>query len=134
VVRELERFSPALATRPRWLVLNKVDLLDSDGVASCRERVVAALNWQGPVYEISAVAGQNTDRLCGDLMTYLEAQAEALRDNPEKEEAEHAAQEQMQQEARERITALQAVRAAARARARDGLDDDDGEIEVEYRH
>ena len=40
----------------------------------------------------------------------------------------------MQQEARERITALQAVRAAARARARDGLDDDDGEIEVEYRH
>ena len=38
-------------------------------------------------------------------MTHLEAQAEALRDNPEAEEAEHAAQEQMQQEARERITA-----------------------------
>jgi GTP-binding protein len=86
------------------------------------------------VYEISAVAGQNTDTLCGDLMTHLEAQAEALRDNPETEEAEHATQEQMQQEARERITALQAVRAAARARARDGLDDDDSEIEVGYRH
>ena len=138
VVRELERFSPALAARPRWLVLNKIDLLDSDAVARCRERVVAALNWQGPVYEISAVAGQHTESLCGDLMTHLEAQAEALRDNPEAEEAEHSAQEQMQQEAREQIAALQAARAAARARARDGLDDglddDDSEVEVEYRH
>ena len=119
-------------------MLNKIDLLDSDAVASCRERVVAALNWQGPVYEISAVAGQHTESLCGDLMTHLEAQAEALRDNPEVEEAEHAAQEQMQQEARERITTLQAARAAARARARDGLDDGlddyDSEVEVEYRH
>ena len=67
-------------------------------------------------------------------MTHLEAQAKALRENPEAEEAEHAAQEQIQQEARERITALQTVRAAARARARDGLDDDDSEVEVEYRH
>ena len=50
------------------------------------------------------------------------------------EQAEHAVQEQMQQEARERIAALQAARAAARARARDGLDDDDSEMEVEYRH
>ena len=134
MVRELERFSPALAERPRWLVLNKIDLLDSDAVASCRERVVAALKWQGPVYEISAVARQHTESLCGDLMTHLETQAEALRDNPEAEEAEHAAQEQMQQEARERIAALQAARAAARARARDGRDDDDSEVEVEYRH
>jgi GTP-binding protein len=134
VVRELERFSPALAARPRWLVLNKIDLLDSEAVASCRERVVAALNWQGPVYEISAVAGQHTETLCGDLMTHLETHAEALRDNPEAEQAEHAAQEQMQQEARERIAALQAARAAARARGRDGLDDDDSEMEVEYRH
>jgi GTP-binding protein len=116
------------------LVLNKIDLLDSEAVASCRERVVAALNWQGPVYEISAVAGQHTETLCGDLMTHLETHAEALRDNPEAEQAEHAAQEQMQQEARERIAALQAARAAARARGRDGLDDDDSEMEVEYRH
>ena len=138
MVRELERFSPALAARPRWLVLNKIDLLDGDTVARCRERVVAALNWQGPVYEISAVARQHTESLCGALMTHLEAQAEALRDDPDAEEAEHAAQEQMQQEARERITTLQAARAAARARTRDGLndglDDDDSEVEVEYRH
>jgi GTP-binding protein len=30
IVRELERFSPTLAARPRWLVLNKIDLIDED--------------------------------------------------------------------------------------------------------
>ena len=133
VIRELERFSPALAARPRWLVLNKIDLLDADAIANCRERVVAALNWQGPVYEISAVAGMQTDVLCGDLMTHLEAHAEQLRTDPAAGEAEQAAQERMQQEARERIATLQAARAQARARAKEGGDEDD-EIAVEYRH
>ena len=133
VIRELERFSPALAARPRWLVLNKIDLLDADAIANCRERVVAALNWQGPVYEISAVAGMQTDVLCGDLMTHLEAHAEQLRTDPAAGEAEQAAQERMQHEARERIAALQAARAEARARAKEGGDDDD-EVAVEYRH
>ena len=133
VIRELERFSPALAARPRWLVLNKIDLLDAEAIANCRERVVAALNWQGPVYEISAVAGMQTDVLCGDLMTHLEAHAEQLRTDPAAGEAEQAAQERMQHEARERIAALQAARAEARARAKEGGDDDD-EVAVEYRH
>jgi GTP-binding protein len=133
VIRELERFSPALAARPRWLVLNKIDLLDAGAIANCRERVVAALNWQGPVYEISAVAGMQTDVLCGDLMTHLEAHVEQLRTDPAAGEAEQAAQERMQHEARERIAALQAARAEARARAKEGGDDDD-EVAVEYRH
>ena len=135
VIRELERFSPTLAARPRWLVLNKIDLLDEAEIAACRERVVAALGWEGPVYEISAVSGQHTNTLCGDLMTHLETQAEALRSDSDADADEQLAQEQMQREARERIASLQAARAAARARAKEGLDeDDDDEIEVEYRH
>lgn len=135
VIRELERFSPTLAARPRWLVLNKIDLLGEAEVAACHERVVAALGWEGPVYEISAVSGQHTNALCGDLMTHLETQAEALRSDSDADAAEQLAQEQMQREARERIASLQATRAAARARAKEGPDeDDDDEIEVEYRH
>ena len=134
VIRELERFSPTLAARPRWLVLNKIDLLSEADIAACRERVVAALDWEGPVYEISAVSGQHTSALCGDLMTHLEAQAEELRSDADADAAEQSAQEQMQQEARERIASLQAARAEARARAKEGLDEDDGEVEVEYRH
>ena len=134
VIRELERFSPTLAARPRWLVLNKIDLLSDAEIAACRERVVAALDWEGPVYEISAVSGQHTSALCGDLMSHLEVQAEQLRSDADADAAEQSAQEQMQQEARERIASLQAARAEARARAKEGLDEDDGEVEVEYRH
>ena len=134
VIRELERFSPTLAARPRWLVLNKIDLLSVAEIAACRERVVAALDWEGPVYEISAVSGQHTSALCGDLMSHLEVQAEQLRSDADADAAEQSTQEQMQQEARERIASLQAARAEARARAKEGLDEDDGEVEVEYRH
>ena len=134
VIRELERFSPTLAARPRWLVLNKIDLLSVAEIAACRERVVAALDWEGPVYEISAVSGQHTSTLCGDLMSHLEVQAEQLRSDADADAAEQSTQEQMQQEARERIASLQAARAEARARAKEGLDEDDGEVEVEYRH
>ena len=134
VIRELERFSPTLAARPRWLVLNKIDLLSVAEIAACRERVVAALDWEGPVYEISAVSGQHASALCGDLMSHLEVQAEQLRSDADADAAEQSAQEQMQQEARERIASLQAARAEARARAKEGLDEDDGEVEVEYRH
>ena len=65
---------------------------------------MAALGWEGPVYEISAVSGQHTSALCGDLMSHLEVQAEQLRSDADADAAEQLAQEQMQQEARERIT------------------------------
>lgn len=135
VVRELERFSPALAARPRWLVLNKIDLLDEASVGEQREKILSALDWQGPVYEVSAVAGRHTDRLCADLMSYLEGEAERLATDSEAEAAERAAQEQMQAEARARIAALQAARAEARARHKEGAASDDiDDVEVEYRH
>ena len=134
VIRELQRFSPTLAARPRWLILNKTDLIDETALATCRAQIVSALSWEGPVYEISAVAQHGTERLCGDLMTYLEAQAEQFRSDPDAAEAELAAQTRMQQEARERIEALQAVRAEARAAAKAGRDDDEDDVAVEYRH
>jgi GTPase len=135
VIRELEQFSPTLASRPRWLVLNKTDLVDPATLAQCRDQVVAALSWEGPVYEISAVAQMGTERLCADLMTHLEGQLELFRNDPDAANAELAAQERMQQEARERIAALQLSRAEARAAAKAGRGDDaDGDVEVEYRH
>jgi GTP-binding protein len=134
VIRELEAFSPTLAQRPRWLVLNKIDLIDEAAVSECRDRIVKAMDWQGPVYCISAVAGRDIERLCGDLMTYLEGQQALFREDPEAADQERVAQELMQREARDRIAALQTARAEARrARMSDETDDDD-DVVVEYRH
>ena len=139
IVRELERFSPTLASRPRWLILNKVDLIDETLLAERKAAVMAALNWTGPVYEISALSRDGTKRLSGDLMTYIEALNESLADDEGAMEAERDAQTRMQQEARERIEAL---RSAKRKESRDQNieqveddDDDDGDdgVAVEYR-
>lgn len=77
IVGELQRFSPELAGRERWLVLNKTDLLDEAEVAAQEHAVIAALGWRGPVYRVSAARGEGTARLVGDVMTRLEELAAA---------------------------------------------------------
>ena len=72
IVNELENFSPELAAKERWLVLNKTDLVSADELATLRARIVEALDWKGTVYEISALAGEGTRKLTGDLMNRLE--------------------------------------------------------------
>jgi GTP-binding protein len=131
IVQELERFSPTLAARPRWLVLNKIDLLDPEELAARRRALIAGLGWEGPVYEIAAISGAGTERLSQDLMSLLEAQREREAASPEVAAAERDMQACMQQEARERIAALR----ASRQQSRDNDDDfDDDDVEVEYVH
>src|SRR5699024_10829938 len=51
---ELERFSPTLAQQERWLVLNKLDLIPTEMQDELCADIVARLQWQGPVFRISA--------------------------------------------------------------------------------
>jgi GTP-binding protein len=79
IMKELGQFSPELAGRERWLVLNKIDLIAADErEARCRD-VIDALDWRGPVYEISGLRQDGTDALVQDIMIYLE-RATALGD------------------------------------------------------
>ena len=130
IVRELERFSPALARRERWLVLNKTDLLDADELQARRAAVVKALDWQGPVYEVAAINGAGTDPLCGDIMVQLETWKELEREDTDAAEDEQSRQRELQAEARERIQTLRLQgRQAADA---DDEEDDDDDVEIEY--
>lgn len=133
IVQELERFSPTLAGRERWLVLNKSDLVDEEVFAERRAAVLAALDWQGRVYSIAAISAQGTAALCGDLMTRLEECRAAEAADPELSAAEQAQQSQMQLEARERIDALRAARREEPLQDDDDSDEDDFDVEVEYR-
>jgi len=130
IVNELEQFSPTLANRERWLVLNKVDLLsEEDAEAICTD-IVAQLGWQGPVFRVSALAGRGTQELCQEIMSYLEARKQSFAEDPELQELEAQQQEQMQHEGRERIEAIRAAGAAKRKAS--GRDDDDYDVDVEY--
>lgn len=72
IVKELEKFSPELAERERWLVLNKIDLLPGDERDAQCEAIVKGLKWKGPVFRISGLAGEGTEELCKKIMTRLE--------------------------------------------------------------
>lgn len=73
ILQELERYSPELAAKPRWLVVNKADLLPDDERESVVAALVDKLDWSGPVYTVSALSGQGTDALCRAVMGHLEA-------------------------------------------------------------
>jgi len=129
---ELALFSPTLAERDRWLVLNKTDLVDEETLARVRESVIEALEWEGPVFEISAATGNGCDLLCQAIMQHMEARRELLIDNPEAAELEEHQQKQMQAEGRERIEDLARERKLARKSQMDDEDGGDGDVEVVY--
>lgn len=138
IVRELEAFSETLAARERWLVLNKTDLLDGEAVAEQRQAVIDALNWQGQVFEISAISGEGCERLAQAMMVRLEQLNELEASDPALAQAETDAQVRMQEEARARIAELAQRRKDAKAEAKAALEqegfeeDDDDAVEVEY--
>ncbi|MEP4487066.1 MAG: Obg family GTPase CgtA [Halioglobus sp.] len=137
IVRELDRFSPTLAARERWLVLNKIDMIDAEQLAERRAALIEALDWQGPVYEIAAISGKGTERISQDMMLALEEIKAQEAESPELADAEREQQNQMQQEARDRIEALrEQYRQEARQQSEEASDDDDDDedydVEVEY--
>lgn len=135
IVRELERFSPTLASRPRWLILNKVDLLSPEELSVRRAAVLKTINWTGPVYEIAAISKDGTSALSGDLMTCIEERKAIEAEDAEALAIEQDTQTRMQQEARDRIETLRSTRAAMRKAQRDvQQDEDDDEVDVEYRY
>lgn len=69
---ELERFSDELAAMPRWLIINKIDLLAAEELQKRRDKLVAKLQWDGPVFEVSAATGEGTESLAQAVMRELE--------------------------------------------------------------
>jgi len=73
IVGELRKFSPELAKKDRWLVLNKIDLMPPEECEErCRE-IVRRLRFKGPVFRISGVTGAGTRQLCQAVMNHLDA-------------------------------------------------------------
>lgn len=131
IANELEAFSPTLAQRERWLVLNKIDLIPEEDRQVLIDSVVEALQWQGPVYVISAMSKIGTMAMAGDLMTWLEERNRRLSEDPELAAEDEHNREVVESEARERIELLSARRKAQRAQARAESDDEDDDYDVE---
>lgn len=129
IVEELRKYDESLYNKPRWLVLNKLDLLEPEDRAP---RVAAFLEAYGEVerhFEISALQGEGCRGLIFALQDFLDSERANI----------HAQQAAREAEERQRLAAAQSARSAAEAEAleadlaedalaEDALDDDaDGE-------
>lgn len=129
---ELAKYSPTLAQRPRWLVFNKTDLLSAEEAEEIGQSIIEKLNWDEPVFYISAATSQGTAKLSGSIMAWLEEQQQLWAENPEAAAAEAAALEQMQAEAVDRISTFLAGKQTASTQAETDAEDDENYNEDDY--
>jgi GTP-binding protein len=76
IVLELEKFDPELAAKPRWLVLNKIDMLDAEERERRTKDFVKRFKWKGPVFSISALTHEHCDELARAIYDELRARSD----------------------------------------------------------
>ena len=124
IAAELAKFSPTLAAKDRWLVLNKIDIIEPEALAEIKVRMREALNWEGKIFEISGINGQGCDELCNALMDEIIIHRERLLTDEEYAETQQALEAEMAFEIRRTIESSKAARRALRAQAEADFDDD----------
>ncbi|MDA3135859.1 Obg family GTPase CgtA [Pseudomonas syringae] len=115
IVNELEKFSPSLAERDRWLVLNKCDQILEEEQEARKQEIVDRLEWTGPVYVISAIAKEGTEQLTRDIMRYLEERSQRIAEEPGYAEELAELDQRIEDEARAQLQALDDQRALRRS-------------------
>ncbi|AWQ20248.1 GTPase CgtA [Pantoea ananatis] len=89
ILAELEKYSDKLFNKPRWLVFNKVDLIDEEEAQARAKAIAEALGWEDKYYLISAASRQGVTDLCWDVMSFINAnpkEADVEEKQPEKVE------------------------------------------------
>ncbi|MCF8195623.1 MAG: GTPase ObgE [Polynucleobacter sp.] len=87
IVNELLKYDQGLHSKPRWLVLNKIDMIEPEERIKRVKAFIKAYGWKGPVFEISALTGQGCQTLCFAIQGYLDDQ-NTKRDEQEERDAD----------------------------------------------
>lgn len=124
ILAELAQHSEKLAGKPRWIVFNKIDLLFEDETQEVIDRVVNELDYKEKVFSISAFNKKGTEKLCQEVMTFIENLPPEVEESAE-EKAVDFKWETYHQEAIEE--------ASEDILDDDDWDEDDYDVEVEYR-
>ncbi|MDZ5457805.1 Obg family GTPase CgtA [Azohydromonas lata] len=73
IVAELKKYDQTLYDKPRWLVLNKLDMVPMEERAARVKDFVKRYRWKGPVFEISALAREGLDPLLRAIFDHVQA-------------------------------------------------------------
>lgn len=71
IVNELKQYDAELHKKPRWIVLNKIDLLPADERASFADSFRRRLRTTAPVFAISAVTGEGCRELVQAVQKFI---------------------------------------------------------------
>ena len=74
LVAELKKYDASLHAKPRWLVLNKIDMLSAEERERRSRELVRRLRWRGPVFLISALAREGLEPLLRQVYTFVAGQ------------------------------------------------------------
>ena len=74
IVGELKKYDDGLYKKPRWLVLNKLDMAESDKRAALVKDFVKRFKFKGPVFEISALTREGCEPLVKAIYQHVKAE------------------------------------------------------------
>ncbi len=74
ITRELGKFDRSLLAKPRWLILNKIDMIPVEQQQATIKAIVRRLRWKNPVFAISALARTGLDTLVRAAYEHVAAQ------------------------------------------------------------
>ncbi len=77
IVNELKKYDPKLHRKPRWLVLNKLDMVPADKRAALVADFVRRMRFKGPVFEISALTRDGCEALVQAVFKQVQVQQQA---------------------------------------------------------
>ena len=80
IALELKKYDPKLHAKPRWLVLNKMDMVPTEEREARAKDFVRRLRWNGPVFEVSALAREGLEPLTRAVFTHVAATQASLVD------------------------------------------------------
>jgi GTPase len=74
IVKELKTYDQSLFEKPRWLVLNKLDVVPTEERKKRVKDFIKRFGWKGPVFEISALTREGCEDLINEIYNYLAEQ------------------------------------------------------------
>jgi GTP-binding protein len=77
IENELRKYDPGMLEKPRWLVMNKGDLLDDETRAERAKAIIAALDWKEPWFTVSAIGREGTWPIMLKIQQFFDDQKHA---------------------------------------------------------
>ena len=83
IVAELKKYDPALHDKPRWLVLNKLDMVPAEEREKRVKDFVKRFKWKGPVFQISALTREGCEPLIRAIYKHVAQLKNPVPDDPD---------------------------------------------------